>query len=165
MRQRRKATTQRGKNLTDETISQIVRILDAWTDNLTWESLIDDIAIRLRSRYTRQALYKHERIKLAFALKKESLHSSGAIIRVTRARRNPEAHIEKIEAENMRLLAENRRLEVENERLLEQFVIWAYNAHTRGMDKDSLSQPLPRVNRGQTDHLKKMAITPTRARR
>lgn len=48
-----------------------------------------------------------------------------------------------------RLEAENQRLEAENQRLLEQFVVWGYNAHTRGLDKDFLSQPLPRVNRGQ----------------
>lgn len=49
-----------------------------------------------------------------------------------------------------RLEAENQRLEAESQRLLEQFVVWAYNAHTRGLDKEFLSQPLPRVNRGQT---------------
>jgi hypothetical protein len=41
-------------------------------------------------------------------------------------------------------------LEEENRRLLEQFVIWAYNAHTRGLDKEFLSQSLPHVDRGQT---------------
>ena len=49
-----------------------------------------------------------------------------------------------------RLEAENQRLEAENQRLLEQFVTWAYNAHTRGITKEFLNQPLPRVNRGQT---------------
>ena len=41
-------------------------------------------------------------------------------------------------------------MEAENQRLFEQFVVWAYNAHTRGLDKEFLSHPLPRVNRGQT---------------
>ena len=49
-----------------------------------------------------------------------------------------------------RLEAENARLKAENEHLLEQFVVWAYNAHTRNLDKNFLSQPLPDVNRDPT---------------
>lgn len=49
-----------------------------------------------------------------------------------------------------RLESENRRLESENERLLEQFVRWAYNAHTRGLDQYLLDRPLPHVDRGQS---------------
>ena len=48
------------------------------------------------------------------------------------------------------LEAENTRLASENERLLEQYVRWAYNAHTRGLDKEFVTRPLPSVNRGQT---------------
>lgn len=49
-----------------------------------------------------------------------------------------------------RLEAENQRLEAENQQLLEQFVVWEYNAHVRGLTKEYLSQPLPHINRGQT---------------
>lgn len=49
-----------------------------------------------------------------------------------------------------RLEAENARLKVENESLLEQFVTWAYNAYLKGMTKESLSTPLPRVDRELT---------------
>lgn len=49
-----------------------------------------------------------------------------------------------------RLQAENGRLKAENERLLEQFVTWAYNAHLKGLTKDYLNSPLPRVDRELT---------------
>lgn len=144
----RKPVARRGKNLDDEAIEQIVRILDAWSGGkrLTWDALIDAIVIRLHCRYTRQALHKHERIKAAYAQRKDALGGSG------KDETPPRGSGQMIEAmaRIARLEAENQRLEVENQRLLEQFATWAYNAHTRGLDKNFLSQPLPRVNRDQT---------------
>lgn len=144
-RQNKRSVARRGKNLTDEAIEQIVRILDGWSGKLTWEALIDAIVLRLHCRYTRQALYKHERIKAAYALRKVALSESSKD-------RAPlgSGPLGEAMARIARLEAENQRLEAENQRLLEQFVVWAYNAHTRGLDKDFLSQPLPRVNREQT---------------
>lgn len=139
-----KRGARRGKNLTDGAIEQIVRILDAWSDvTLTWEALIDSVALRLQCRYTRQALHKHERIRAAFAQRKSLL--SAAQPRSRRGLGGPEG-VKRM----ARLEAENQRLEAENQRLLEQFVTWAYNAHARGLTKEFLDQPLPRVNRGQT---------------
>lgn len=135
----------RGKNLTDDAIEQIVRLLDGWEGKLTWDALIDATVTRLHCRYTRQALHKHERIRTAYALRKESLggQKQAAIRRGSGQLTDAMARIARLEAEN-------QRLEAENQRLLEQFVVWAYNAHTRGLDKEFLSQPLPRVNRDQT---------------
>lgn len=136
---------ERGRNLGDAEITEIVQILDGWSGKLTWEGLIDMVEMRLYSRYTRQALNKHERVRQAFEVTKKRLSDGSGEIRVVAS---PElrAALERI----ARLEAENERLEVENKRLLEQFVVWAYNAHTRGLDKDFLSRPLPSVNRGQT---------------
>jgi hypothetical protein len=135
----------RAKNLSDNDIKTIVEILDGWTGKLTWELLIDAIELRLYNRYTRQALFKHERIRNAYKLQKDKLSRDSGRIRQTFS---PELRIamERID----RLESENRRLESENQHLLEQFVRWAYNAHTQGLDHDFLSRPLPRVNRGQT---------------
>lgn len=135
----------RGKNLSDDAIEQIVRLLDGWESKLTWEALIDAIVTRLHCKYTRQALHKHERIRAAYALRKQSLgvQNDADVSRGSGPLADAMARIARLEAEN-------QRLEAENQRLLEQFVVWAYNAHTRGLDKEFLSQPLPRVNRGQT---------------
>lgn len=142
VRRGRKPVAKRAKNLTDDAIEQIVRLLDGWTGKLTWEALIDTIATKLYSRYTRQALYKHERIRMAYLLRKEALGRPSKDETLPRTGQLGEAmtRIARLEAENQRLDAENRRL-------LEQFVVWAYNAHTRGLDKNFLSQPLPHVNR------------------
>ena len=49
-----------------------------------------------------------------------------------------------------RLESENAPLMSENSRLLEQFVCWAYNAHTGGLVRGFLSRPLSAVNRDTT---------------
>lgn len=152
---RKQTVARRGKNLTDEAIEQIVRLLDGWEGKLTWEALIDAVVTRLHCKYTRQALHKHERISAAYALRKESLGGQKR-----EAVGGGSGLVTDVMARIARLEAENLRLEAENQRLLEQFVVWAYNAHTRGLDKEFLSQPLPRVNRDQTLTQKLTKTTP-----
>lgn len=135
----------RSKNLGDAEIKQIVEILDGWTGKLTWELLIDAIELRMFNRYTRQSLFKHERIRHAFELRKNEIPLEGETVNRVESPQL-QAALDRI----ARLETENRRLESENNRLLEQFARWAYNAHIRGLDKDFLNQPLPAVNRGQT---------------
>lgn len=133
----------RAKNLDDEDIARIVGILDGWSGSLTWDALIDSIEKHLFVRYTRQALHKHVRIRDAFTLRKKTLSSEKP--RSPKAASSPELELawQRID----RLEAENKRLELENTRLLEQFVRWAYNANTRGLDANFLNQPLPPISR------------------
>lgn len=132
----------RAKNLDDHAIEQIVQILDGWSGKLTWEALIEKISLRLRTQYTRQALHNHVRIKEAFSGRKNALAG----------RNNKEIEAESSELQHAlqhiaRLHAEIERLKRENNNLLEQFVRWAYNASTRGLDEKFLNQPLHQVNR------------------
>lgn len=135
----------RSRNLGDAEIKQIVEILDGWSGKLSWDLLIDAIELRMFNRYARQALYKHERIRHAFDIRKKELSGNGGEVHRVES---PQLQIalDRI----ARLEAENRRLESENNQLLEQFARWAYNAHTRGLDHDFLNRALPSVNRGQT---------------
>jgi hypothetical protein len=135
----------RARNLEDDDIADIVALLDGWSGKLSWGLLIEAIEKRKHARYTRQALHRHERISQAFSLRKAALcEGEGAAARASA----PELQIalDRI----TRLEAENARLTAENQRLLEQFVCWAYNAHTRGLDHAFLSRHLPAVNRDQT---------------
>jgi len=139
---RNKLKPQRSKNLTDQSIEAIVRILDGWSGKITWELLIEEIKKRLHQTYTRQALFSHERIRIAFQLKKDSLPFHKEKLKKLY---DPEEIIES--QRNARLVAENTRLERENQRLLEQFTRWAYNAHTYGLSEDQLNKALPMVHR------------------
>lgn len=50
-----------------------------------------------------------------------------------------------------RLTREVERLERENVALLEQFVVWQYNAYTHGISREKLNKGLLQIDRGQTD--------------
>ncbi|NQB78276.1 hypothetical protein DZ919_032310, partial [Pseudomonas aeruginosa] len=63
-------TKGRAKNLNDDAIGVIVAILDGWSGKLTWDLLIDMIERRLFVRYTRQALDKRARVKVAYQVAK-----------------------------------------------------------------------------------------------
>lgn len=138
--------TKRAKNVDDKIIEEIVGILDGWTSKLTWELLIEAVAKRLRCTYSRQALHEHERILSAFQLRKKTLAARQGKSPKPAAQRSIE-EVELLIARNERLAAENARLNAENMRLLEQFTLWAYNAHMRGLTKEFLSQPLPAIDR------------------
>lgn len=133
----------RSRNLDDAAISEIVGIVDGCTGPLSWNILIEAIDERTRVRYTRQALNNHERIKLAFSMRRESLKATGVPMRVNTA--TPE--LAALLQVNARREAEIDRLKVENSRLLEQFVRWSYNANNRGVGEEVLNRPLPAVNR------------------
>ena len=147
----------RAKNLDDNAIEIIVGILDGWSGKLTWDALIDAIGKRTRAHYTRQALDRHARIKMAYQLTKERL--SGAQ-RSEANQKHSAVEVQAMLERYQRLQAENDRLKVENERLLEQFVTWAYNAHLKGLSKDYLNSPLLRVDREQTKRPTKNAKLP-----
>lgn len=137
----------RARNLDDQAIERIVGVLDGWSGKLYWDLLIEAIEKRLGVRYTRQALDKHARIKSAYQATKTRLSKvpgSEPLQKLSTVEVG--ALTERLE----RLEAENARLKVENESLLEQFVTWAYNAYLKGMTKEYLSTPLPRVDRELT---------------
>jgi hypothetical protein len=102
----------RSKNLTSSVVEQIISILDGWSGSLTWDLLIAAVFRRVRSTYTRQALYKHERIRCAFALRKQAL-------RISPARKKSASPELQVAADRIaRLEGENERLRMENDRLL-----------------------------------------------
>ena len=128
------------KHLTDEDIKNIVEFLDEWdlTVRLTWDKLCNALNESLGLNYTRQTLQKYTRTKDTYKSVKE--HTSGKVPRKKKALPSSlavgAAKIEKLEREN-------QRLNKENDRLLEQFIVWQYNAHIHGMKLDQLNQPLP----------------------
>lgn len=138
----------RAKNLDDQAIERIVGVLDGWSAKLSWELLIDEIDRRLGVRYTRQALDKHARIKSAYQVTKTRL---GRVPDSDRPKRLLDVNIGAMTERLKRLEAANARLSVENECLLEQFVTWAYNGYLKGLTKEYLSTPLPRIDRELTN--------------
>jgi len=137
----------RAKNLEDEDLAKIVGILDGWTGRLTWDSLIDAVERHLFARYTRQALHKHNRIQHAFEQRKRALAADSGRPRKLASTPEMQVALDKV----ARLEAQVERLEAENARLLEQFARWAYNANTRGLEEAYLNSPLPDMSRQQDE--------------
>jgi hypothetical protein len=136
----------RGKNLNEEIVDSILGIIDGWAGRLSWDGLLKAIEARMNLTYTRQALYRHQRIRNAFSLRKDN--SRGERERQLSANISPELRValERI----ARLESENKRLLTENNNLLEQFARWAYNAHVRNLSEEILNRPLFTPDRGQT---------------
>ena len=139
----------RARNLTDKDIKEIVEILDGWTaEDLSWARLVDEVAKRKLCTYVKQALHKHERIRNAFEITKERLPKT----KVAVARKvSPEVQI--LLDRKARLEAKIERLEAENNRLLEQIVLFQRNAYVRGLTEADLTQPLPSVDRKRTKNM------------
>ena len=134
----------RGRNLEDGDVASIVAVLDGWSGKLSWELLIEALEARKFARYTRQTLHKHEHIAAAFAARKKAL--AGGVAEARAESPELQAAVERV----TRLEAENGRLKADNQLLLEQFARWAYNAQTRGLDRQFLNRPLPDVHRDQS---------------
>ncbi len=136
----------RSRNLDDQLIEKITEILDGWNNQkLTWDLLIEQIFLRLRAHYTRQALNNHVRIKEAFTARKKSL--AGNYPSELRPKTPDQQRIARLEAEN-------ERLKRENNNLLEQFNRWAYNGYLKQMDERMLNfmnQPLPPIHRDPSE--------------
>lgn len=132
---------QRAANLNNDTIDQILAILDGWSEKLTWNKLIDEIEVQTSHRYTRQALSKHSDIKYKFQTIKENITE----LEYKHPTLNTEdmITIQKIK----RLEAENQRLNDENQELLMQFIRWSYNAKEHGLDIEILDKPLKDLER------------------
>jgi hypothetical protein len=135
------------KHITDKDVERIVGILDGWRDDkLSWETLCDSCLPLIGSKPARQTLLKFIRIKNAFNACKKRLKED-----VPELRAPPSMRVA-IERERIaRLGRENERLKRENTELLQQFVVWQYNAHIHGISDRELNKALPGIDRGQTD--------------
>lgn len=129
------------KRLTEKSIDQILQTLDSWRGPLTWDLLLDVVEGLLRHRYSRQALWMHESIRLAFGVRKAL--SAG------QEKMQPRGSLGIIAAQEriISLEAKVSRLEDQNEKLKVQFIRWAHNANKRGLDEVFLNQALPAIDR------------------
>ncbi len=133
------------KHLADRDIARVVEILDGWKGKLTWEALSAACMPVIGTAPARQTLARSVRIKEAFKSAKRRLKDEpDSSIKAAPSMR---VAMERI----ARLTNENKRLEQENSRLLEQFVVWQYNAHVKGLSDKDLTKALPAVDLGRTE--------------
>jgi hypothetical protein len=132
------------KHLTLKDISTIINLIDSAQEKLTWDGLCDSAEPLIGTRPTRQTLNAHERIKTAFALKKEQLKAGFQTSKRPASLAIAEQRIKRLESEN-------DRLKRENERLLQRFATWQYNAYKNGMSPAKLDAPLSAIDRDSSE--------------
>ena len=133
------------KHLTKMDVEAILNIIHAWKDGkLTWEGICEASAPVIGKTPTRQSLNANKFIKEAYSSKKSSLKLHEPVI--------PKPSSLTIAADRIaRLQSEIEVLKRKNSALLEQFVIWQYNAHKYGIKEHQLNEPMPRIDRERTD--------------
>ena len=135
------------RHLTGANIAAICEMLDGWdcAFPLTWENLAVAAEGLLRHRYTRQALNAHERIRAAYAVRRNLLKNQ------PERKVGPGAvELAALQGRLDRIRVENERLKAENERLLSQFARWVYNTSIHGLTQEDLNAALPRLDRERT---------------
>jgi|TARA_R100001132_G_C3241118_1_gene71821 hypothetical protein len=128
------------KHLTERDIEKILGAIDGWQGKLTWDSLCDAVIKQIGKRPTRQSLNANTRIKQAFLDKKARLKGDFQETKTPPSLAIAGQRIKRLEEENARLKAENSRL-------LEQYVVWQYNAYRHGMSEEKLNASLPVIDR------------------
>ncbi len=134
------------KHLTKTDIEAILNIIAAHEGDtkLTWESICDECASVVGKKPTRQSLFANQTIRDAYIAKKSILKTRGAL--------NPKPSSLGIAAERIaKLQIEVELLKKKNDSLLQQFVVWQYNAYKYGLKEHQLNEPLPRIDRERSD--------------
>jgi len=133
------------KHLTQTDVEAILSIIYAWKEEkLTWESICEASEPVIGKNPTRQSLNSNKLIKEAYSSKKKSLKIHGPV--------TPKPSSQTIASERLaRQQSEIENLKRKNALLLEQFVIWQYNAYKYGMKEHQLNEPLPRIDRERTE--------------
>ena len=134
------------KHLTQTDVEAILNIIAAHEANtkLTWENICDECTLVVGKKPTRQSLFANPTIREAYNAKKSILKTRGAF--------NPKPSSLGIAAERIaKLQRELELLKKKNDALLQQFVIWQYNAYKYGLKEHQLNESLPQIDRERTD--------------
>lgn len=133
------------KHLTKSDVEAILNIIYGHNeDKLTWDYLCDACEKVVGKKPTRQSLSANKIISEAFKSRKTSIK--------TRAPVRPKPASLTIAADRIsRLENEVEILKKRNDALLEQFVVWQYNAYKYGLKEHQLNQKLPTIDRERTD--------------
>ncbi len=133
------------KHLTQTDVEAIISIIYAWKDEkLTWEGICEASEPIIGKNPTRQSLNANKLIKEAYSSKKSTIKMSGIVV-------SKPSNLNMASDRIGRLQSEIENLKRKNSALLEQFVIWQYNAYKYGMKEYQLNEPLPRIDRERTE--------------
>ena len=137
--------------ITEENIQIILKLIDTWEGKLTWTLLCNKIASALGiDKIERQSLAAYEIIQDSYSKRKGVLRNN----KLEQPQVSDDVTVEYLKKQMASLEAENIRLKELNDRYKERFILWQYNAYTKGLRVDRLddvvdvlNKPLAEVNR------------------
>lgn len=132
------------QRLSEQDVKNIVALLETWEGPLTWDLVVQRVAVVIGRPFSRQALDAHEDIKATFQSRKR--RNRAILESVKKGRATSEeipaelaVALQRAEAAEVRAKA----LEQVVDRYREKFVVWLYNARNRGLTEEQLNAPLP----------------------
>ena len=133
------------KHLTQTDVEAILSIIYGWKEEkLTWEGICEASEPVIGKNPTRQSLNANKPIKEAYSARKAALKVHGVV--------TPKPSSITMAGDRIaRQQSEIESLKRKNSALLEQFVIWQYNAYKYGMKEHQLNEPLPRIDRERAE--------------
>lgn len=133
------------KHLTKQDIAIILNIIHGFNgEKLTWEYICAESAQLVGKKPTRQSLYNNRVIREAYTARNVALKVAAPI-------RPKPASLSMAADRISRLQNELDTLKRKNDALLEQFVVWQYNAYKYGLKEHQLNEPIPKIDRERTE--------------
>lgn len=128
------------KIVTEDSIDQLLGILNNWQGELTWELYCESVTrkLKLDKVVTKQTLLRYENIKRTFAERKAFLREASS------STASSDHTIEALESQVKNLVEQVRRLTKENNAYKEKFVRWLSIIHqyAPSFDISKLEMPL-----------------------
>lgn len=127
------------KIVTQESIDQLLAILNNWQGALTWELYCESVTrkLDLKSVVTKQTLMRYEVIKRTFADRKTFLRNAKS------SSASSDHTILALESEVKNLVEQVRRLSTENNAYKEKFVRWLSNIYVYAPNFDITKLEVP----------------------
>ncbi|ADL56419.1 hypothetical protein [Gallionella capsiferriformans] len=133
------------KIVTEDSINQLLAILNNWQGELTWELYCESITrkLGLKTVVTKQTLLRYEIIKRTFNERKAFLREAKS------SRASSDQTIAMFESQVNNLVEQVRRLSAENDAYKEKFVRWLsiIYMHAPNFDISKLDFPLTAKNK------------------
>ena len=124
--------------------AKILEMLDGWCGPLSWELMIDAVEKITGHRYSRQTLWNHERIRLAW-IRRKAIHDN-------EVKQKPSGSAGLIAAQEQIAKLKNKvgRLENELNAFRAMFARWLHNSAIHGLTPEVMNEPLPPIDREVT---------------
>ena len=120
-------------------LESITSMINGWTGRITWPKVVEKAEEVLGRETTRQTLANYIEIRNAYKIKKSSVKD---------VPESASVHTLRAASDRIKRLTEDvRRLAEDNQHLLNQFIVWQYNASLANLSKEDLSRPMPAIDR------------------